>query len=555
MPKHFKNYLLLIVIAVMCISVMQEETFYTKKAVGFNTEKATYLNEGWTLKSTGQLISLPTKTDTPPGQTVSVYRSLPGLETNGASICIRSSMENVKIYVDDDLLYNSYPPGAKFIGKTSGSLWNFVRIPKGHEGCVVTIELTSPYPSRSGIINDVLYGSKASIMFEIISHQIGDFAISILIMLMGIVIIGISLLLSGTKTKGFNLLNMGLFALLVGLWFLGESKMMQFFSDDMFLVTNINFLGLLLAPIPFVNYVYNSYESHLGRLTDIFVLGFGLNFLVVTALQFAGVADYFETVPSIAAMIILCGATLLISLAYEIIKYKDRSAIKLLLSSSVLLVGVIMELLQFFNAGTGSTDYFKLGVLAFIIVLSTSSIKSMLKIVDEAREAKYLEKLAYLDLLTQGFNRTAYNRDIKKYNTETVPENLWLAIFDLNNLKYTNDNFGHSAGDKILQNAFKAIKDAFGVKGTCYRIGGDEFAVIFKEKSEGDFLSCLEIFKKSVENQKDEEFIFDIAYGYEKFDQTKFNNFEEFSAKVDELMYIHKKQTKCVEMERPVTIL
>ena len=49
---------------------------------------------------------------------------------------------------------------------------------------------------------------------------------------------------------------------------------------------------------------------------------------------------------------------------------------------------------------------------------------------------------------------------------------------DVNGLKYANDTFGHQAGDELIKAAANAIKKAFGASGNCFRIGGDEFAVI-----------------------------------------------------------------------------
>ncbi|MEG1781699.1 MAG: diguanylate cyclase, partial [Oscillospiraceae bacterium] len=464
---------------------------------------------------------------------------------DGTSICVRTSMQNVKIYIDGELLYDSYPKNERFIGKTSGSLWNFIRVPQNEHQSEITIEITSPYPSRSGKLNDVLYGSKSSILFSIIEAQLPDFIISIIFIIIGIVIIILSISLSRASARSLNLAYIGIFSILTGLWFLGESKMMQFFSNDIFLVTNINFLALLLAPIPFVIYVYNAYESHLGKLTDIFVLGFSLNFIASIIFQFAGIADFYEMLPSISAMIILCGVTLIFSLGYEVVKYKDRSAITLLLASSVLMTGVTMEFIQFFgNKSTGSTEYFKIGVLSFILVLSATTISNIIKMMNQARETKYLEQLAYVDLLTQGLNRTAYDRDIKSVFSSAKEGELWLAMFDLNNLKYTNDNFGHSAGDKILQSTYEAIKVSFGKQGRCYRIGGDEFAVIFKERVDGEFMRSVKYFEKIVKSQEKGDFNFDVAYGYEKFNKDKFENFMELSKKVDELMYLDKKLKK-----------
>ena len=50
-------------------------------------------------------------------------------------------------------------------------------------------------------------------------------------------------------------------------------------------------------------------------------------------------------------------------------------------------------------------------------------------------------------------------------------------MFDLNNLKETNDIYGHDLGNKLLATTAKAISVVF-KRRPVFRIGGDEFLVI-----------------------------------------------------------------------------
>ena len=52
-----------------------------------------------------------------------------------------------------------------------------------------------------------------------------------------------------------------------------------------------------------------------------------------------------------------------------------------------------------------------------------------------------------------------------------------MVVCDLNNLKQTNDSFGHQAGDQLLKDACAIICGVF-KHSPVFRVGGDEFAVI-----------------------------------------------------------------------------
>jgi diguanylate cyclase (GGDEF)-like protein len=56
-----------------------------------------------------------------------------------------------------------------------------------------------------------------------------------------------------------------------------------------------------------------------------------------------------------------------------------------------------------------------------------------------------------------------------------------LAICDLDGFKSANDAFGHAAGDEILREYARRLKDAFGAEALVARLGGDEFSVFWKD--------------------------------------------------------------------------
>src|SRR5215510_14008016 len=53
-----------------------------------------------------------------------------------------------------------------------------------------------------------------------------------------------------------------------------------------------------------------------------------------------------------------------------------------------------------------------------------------------------------------------------------------LIFFDLDGFKAVNDELGHQEGDRCLENIAKLASDVIRSKGTLYRYGGDEFAIV-----------------------------------------------------------------------------
>jgi diguanylate cyclase (GGDEF)-like protein/PAS domain S-box-containing protein len=85
-----------------------------------------------------------------------------------------------------------------------------------------------------------------------------------------------------------------------------------------------------------------------------------------------------------------------------------------------------------------------------------------------------LEQLAATDPLTGLNNRRAFERALS-----TVPvEPFAVLAIDVDNLKPVNDEFGHEAGDVILQAVAMALASLVRDRDVVARVGGDEFAVL-----------------------------------------------------------------------------
>lgn len=91
-------------------------------------------------------------------------------------------------------------------------------------------------------------------------------------------------------------------------------------------------------------------------------------------------------------------------------------------------------------------------------------------------DEELLSKLSYQDTLTSFYNRNRYIQDVGELTGRSVP--VGVIYLDVNGLKEVNDHFGHAAGDRVLTRCAQTIRRIC-KKGSFYRIGGDEFVIIY----------------------------------------------------------------------------
>jgi len=102
---------------------------------------------------------------------------------------------------------------------------------------------------------------------------------------------------------------------------------------------------------------------------------------------------------------------------------------------------------------------------------------------------------ANLDALTRLHNRGAFDEVLAKQVDFSFlsGQDMTLMMLDLDNFKQINDNYGHPAGDLVLQSVANAIVRVFPRRSDFIaRYGGEEFAVILVDVASGDYLTLGE---------------------------------------------------------------
>ena len=117
--------------------------------------------------------------------------------------------------------------------------------------------------------------------------------------------------------------------------------------------------------------------------------------------------------------------------------------------------------------------------------------------IELSRANERIEQYAIHDELTGVYNRRQLLRIIhrEKSLADRGEQSFSLCIFDLDDFKRVNDTYGHLAGDMVLRNLIRTIRENVREQDYVARYGGEEFVVILAYPDLKEALVCAERIK------------------------------------------------------------
>ena len=178
-------------------------------------------------------------------------------------------------------------------------------------------------------------------------------------------------------------------------------------------------------------------------------------------------------------------------------------------------------------------------VVLAVIIESLSDSKSNVHLLNLAIAVSTMLYYLYLymertqiDTLTGLYNRETYYRDRLKLQESATG----VIQFDMNGLKYINDNYGHLEGDKALATIAETITKIAKRSMYAYRLGGDEYIIIANNSSEEDILEAVKEFKEIL---GETDYYCSIGYSYRA---NKEKSFDEMLKEAEQMMYLDKEE-------------
>ncbi|MGF1826816.1 GGDEF domain-containing protein [Vibrio splendidus] len=160
------------------------------------------------------------------------------------------------------------------------------------------------------------------------------------------------------------------------------------------------------------------------------------------------------------------------------------------------------------------------------------------------RKEDTVYKETLIDPLTLVYNvryfRIRLAELISEHQREGEDKSLYLVMFDIDNFKRVNDQYGHVYGDKTLKNIASTVGEFIRTHDYLARIGGDEFAILFSKSNASDVEGICGRILHAVESlniEMNNSYLINMSISLGVTDYRKHDSAKTFCARADKVMY------------------
>jgi len=426
---------------------------------------------------TKQNISVPGRYKVPAKQTMIITTTLPD-DYNENVIAIRSSLQDVRFYIDGKLRKEYNAKSLHRFGKNSASRYIFCNTSSADAGKELRLELTTYTSNYSGVVNTIYCGDQMQIWSYIFNHNFSVTVIGSFIFFASIVTILFSIALGIVYKTKFNMEYLGWCMLMGSVWMIGESKMRQLLVPNASGLATSCFIMLMLCPLPISLYVNNLQKGKYKKIFQSICFIALLNFIICTILHLTGVADYIETMPAAHAILIITFLAVILTFWIRYWNHRSRSDCLLFFGLLITMLSVIFEAISVYYKVSVSGVFVGIAILILLfinVIYTIHIIRDIIKHQQQEELDKRKKNIEEMSLqLMQMLSTTIEAKDeytkghshrVAEYSVLIARELGWneKELSNLKNAAHLHDIGKIAIPDTILNKPSKLSEEEFSI--------------------------------------------------------------------------------------------
>ena len=422
-------------------------------------------------------IAVPGHYNVPAKETMVITTTLPENYTQ-SSLAIRSSLQDIRFYIDGVLRAEYSTKDHRLTGKNSASCYVFCPTSAAEAGKELRIELTTNTSNYSGVVNEIYSGDKSDI-WEYIFESYGlETIIAFFILFAGIITILFSIALGIVYDRKFDMEYLGWCMLMGSVWMIGESKMRQILVPNASGLATSCFIMLMLCPLPISLYVNNLQKGKYKKIFQSICFIALLNFIICTILHLTGVADYIETMPAAHTILIITFLAVILTFLIRYWNHRSRSDCLLFFGLLITMLSVIFEAISVYYKVSVSGVFVGIAILILLfinVIYTIHIIRDIIKRQQQEELDKRKKNIEEMSLqLMQMLSTTIEAKDeytkghshrVAEYSVLIARELGWneKELSNLKNAAHLHDIGKIAIPDTILNKPSKLSEEEFSI--------------------------------------------------------------------------------------------
>lgn len=474
------------------------------------------------------------------GTIVLEKRLTPNILREGNLIFYSENMA-VLAYFDEYEIYR-FGNESRFLNtkKFYGNKWNIINIPLiAKQGDKIKLVLIPNSPlgksrlPRIYAANDYVFSS-----FLIRKNQLA-IAYGFLVCIFGLISMGYYFVNKRNIKLSKRIIYISFFALLSFLWFFFKNLWIQyvFFNEEILKMISFTASCLMTVPVFWTvaeipEFRYKTAVMILIELVLLYTVSKLSLYIIV------GRDVYYLSEIELVAKVIV--GIVYIALLIKDYRKSRNSEVGYMILPSLIFFGVVLaDLFKYWlHIDRVSSSIVEFGTVICLLIMTAEAIKEIKRAQNRSLWAEHYKSIVGLDIMTGLENQDAF---IQMTSALENYEKLGVIAMDMNNLKRTNDLMGHAAGDELIIALAKIIKEVFGEEFRKFRLGGDEFTILSRGKSEEILEQMVWEFNSRIQKYNEESNRkLEIATGIALYDRRRDRSLKDLLNRADENMYLRK---------------
>ena len=450
--------------------------------------------------------------------------------------------------IDNQVLFSYMPEDVERTdqGRSPGNVYVSFELPRDCQGRLLTIEFQ---PALSESIDFQLpnpnFGNYSTTVVTTFWQDLPHNIVAVLCAFLGLASILFSTLaLTGSKYR--EGLFIGIFAMLCSLYNITESDLDFYAISNPYFTYILDYTTFSLMPIFLMAFLRERLAKKQKPLAFFMIIVGIVMYVTMVILHFTGLVDMREYLPLLHVVYF---ADLGILFLLLVTMKKDREKTRLSVQILPILVGMVIDAAVYYlhwSLGSSDSTFTFIGIIFFLMTELYHVWKYSIDVYMESVRSESYKKMAYFDSLTGIGNRRAFELEKETIASARKPfKSMIVASADLNDLKPTNDNLGHAAGDFLIRSAANVLTELSQGYGNAFRVGGDEFSVLLYDMEEEELQQRIQAMHRQIEeiNGKSEAKL-SLALGYEP---CRREDLEAAIESADKKMYMEKGRLKAMK--------